>query len=147
MATWVYSFKLLHGKVFYILVLQCPVLCSADQKTEYYKRIREELKRADKEDKLLDRQRRREKRIKQKMKWKKGGMEEEDDEEDEDNLSGSDEESMEQGRHKKSKIYFDSDSDNDERKENKDKKGPLGDSISLEEQEALALKLLNSMHS
>lgn len=120
-----------------------------DQKTEYYKKIREELKRADKEDKLLDRQRRREKRIKQKMKRKRGGLGDDDDEEDEDNASDKDEESMERGRRKKSKIYFDSDSDNDndERKQNKDDNGPNIDSISLAEQEALALKLLNSMHS
>lgn len=122
-----------------------------DQKAEYYKKIREELKRADKEDKLLDRQRRREKRIKQKMKRKKGGLEDDDDdgEEDEDHASITDEESTERGRRKKSKIYFDSDSDNgnDGRIHNEDDNGPNVDSISLAEQEALALKLLNSMHS
>ncbi|KAJ0101764.1 hypothetical protein Patl1_04221 [Pistacia atlantica] len=119
-----------------------------DQKSEYYRKLREDMKRADKEDKLLDRQRRREKRVKQKMKWKKGDMEEED----EDGLSGSEEE-MEHGRRKRSKIYFDSGSDNDndnedgETKENKTSKDSKGDSITLEEQEALALKLLNSLHS
>ncbi|KAL5735979.1 hypothetical protein ACOSQ2_030767 [Xanthoceras sorbifolium] len=120
-----------------------------DQKKEYYKKLREELKRADKEDKLLDRERRREKRVKEKMKWKKGNAEEEDNDEE----GEEEEEKMEQGRRKRSKIYFDNDSDvdaandNDNRKENKDNKSSNSDSISLVEQEALALKLLNSMHS
>ncbi|KAK2639642.1 hypothetical protein Ddye_027437 [Dipteronia dyeriana] len=126
------------------------ILLDQDQKKEYYKKLREELKHADKEDKLLDRQRRREKRVKEKMKRKKGDA---GDEEDDDNLSGSDEETMDQGRRKRSKIYFDNDSDNDidndngDRKENSDDKNSNTDSISLGEQEALALKLLNSMHS
>ncbi|KAK3199638.1 hypothetical protein Dsin_023053 [Dipteronia sinensis] len=126
------------------------ILLDQDQKKEYYKKLREELKHADKEDKLLDRQRRREKRVKEKMKRKKGDAE---DEEDDDNLSGSDEETLDQGRRKRSKIYFDNDSDNDtdndngDRKENRDDKNSNTDSISLGEQEALALKLLNSMHS
>ncbi|KAK0602718.1 hypothetical protein LWI29_036295 [Acer saccharum] len=38
------------------------ILLDQDQKKEYYKKLREELKHADKEDKLLDRQRRRDKR-------------------------------------------------------------------------------------
>ncbi|TXG67834.1 hypothetical protein EZV62_009109 [Acer yangbiense] len=126
------------------------ILLDQDQKKEYYKKLREELKHADKEDKLLDRQRRRDKRVKEKIKRKKGDVE---DEEDDDNLSGSDEETMDQGRRKRSKIYFDNDSDNDtdndngDRKENRDDKNSNADSISLGEQEALALKLLNSMHS
>ncbi|KAK1582042.1 hypothetical protein Q3G72_011317 [Acer saccharum] len=126
------------------------ILLDQDQKKEYYKKLREELKHADKEDKLLDRQRRREKRVKEKMKRKKGDAE---DEEDDDNLSGSDEETIDQGRHKRSKIYFGNDSDNDtyndngDRKENRDDTNSNADTISLGEQEALALKLLNSMHS
>ncbi|KAI9184970.1 hypothetical protein LWI28_002976 [Acer negundo] len=126
------------------------ILLDQDQKKEYYKKLREELKHADKEDKLLDRQRRRDKRVKEKMKRKKGDAE---DEEDDDNLSGSDEETADQGRHKRSKMYFDNDSDNDtdnnngDRKENRDDKNSNADTISLGEQEALALKLLNSMHS
>ncbi|KAK1582275.1 hypothetical protein Q3G72_013451 [Acer saccharum] len=104
-----------------------------DQKKEYYKKLREELKHADREDKLLDCQRCREKRVKEKMKRKKGDAK---DEEDEDNLSGSDEETIDQGRHKRSKIYFDNDSDNDtyndsgDRKENRDNKNSNADSIS-----------------
>lgn len=111
----------------------------AEQKAEYYKRMREDLKKADKEDKLVERQRRREKRIKQKMKWKAGDAEEEDSQED---ISGSEGEETVDRRHKKSKIYFDSDNDEGERNEITGNAG-----ITLEEQEALALKLLNSMHS
>ncbi|KAL0000835.1 hypothetical protein SO802_014616 [Lithocarpus litseifolius] len=106
------------------------------KKNEYYNKMREEMKQVDKEDKLLDRQRRREKRIKQKMKLKRGSLEEEDDEEH----SASEEEATRDRPHKKSKKYYNSDSDDGERKENKD-------SSSLAEQEALALKLLNAMHS
>uniref|UniRef100_A0A2N9F8V3 ATP-dependent RNA helicase n=1 Tax=Fagus sylvatica TaxID=28930 RepID=A0A2N9F8V3_FAGSY len=106
------------------------------KKSEYYKKMREDMKHADKEDKLLDRQRRKEKRIKQKRKLKRESLEEEDNEEH----SGSEGEATRDRPHKKSKIYYDSDSDDGERKENKD-------SISLAEQEALALSLLNSMHS
>ncbi|MCI42404.1 DEAD-box ATP-dependent RNA helicase 32-like, partial [Trifolium medium] len=40
--------------------------------------MREDLKKADKEDKLVERQRLRDKKIKQKMKWKAGSEEEED---------------------------------------------------------------------
>ncbi|XP_021892948.1 DEAD-box ATP-dependent RNA helicase 32 [Carica papaya] len=121
------------------------ILFDQDKKDEYYRKMREELKLVDKEDKLLDRQRRREKRVKEKIKWKKSNMEEEDDGEE----SGSEGE-IEGGRkHKRSKIYFDSDSDSDygEREENKDTKGINGDSITIAEQEELALKLLSSMHS
>lgn len=106
------------------------------KKNEYYNKMREEMKQVDKEDKLLDRQRRREKRIKQKMKLKRGSLEEEDDEEH----SASEEEATRDRPHKKSKKYYNSDSDDGERKVNKD-------SSSLAEQEALALKLLNAMHS
>ena len=106
--------------------------------------MREDLKKADKEDKLLERQRRREKRIKQKMKWKEGNMEEDDDQND---VSGSEQDEAAERRHKRSKVYFDSDSDDGERNEVTGKGGISAGSVTLEEQEALALKLLNSMHS
>ncbi|XWS51883.1 hypothetical protein CRYUN_Cryun11dG0019900 [Craigia yunnanensis] len=118
-----------------------------DKKDEYYKKMREELKQVDKEDKLLERQRLREKRIKQKMKRKKGKMEEEDDEQNEDDVSGSEGESDASRKPKRSKVYFRSDSDDGEREENKANAGFHADSISLAEQEELALKLLNSMNS
>jgi ATP-dependent RNA helicase DDX10/DBP4 len=98
--------------------------------------MREDLKKADKEDKLVERQRLREKRIKQKMKWKGGDEEEEDNQDD---ISGSEGDETVDRRHKKSKIYFDSDSDEGERKE--------ASRDQLAEQEALALKLLQSMQA
>ncbi|XP_061351763.1 DEAD-box ATP-dependent RNA helicase 32 [Gastrolobium bilobum] len=116
-------------------------LLDLEQKAEYYRRMREDLKKADKEDKLVERQRRREKRIKQKMKLKAG--------DDQVDISGSEEDETVDRRHKKRKVYFDSDSDNDEGKRNEitGNAGASAGSITLEEQEALALKLLNSMHS
>ncbi|BFG17390.1 hypothetical protein CerSpe_036640 [Prunus speciosa] len=114
-----------------------------DKKTEYYKKLREDLKKVDKEDKDLDRQRRREKRMKDKMKQKRGNIEEEEDDDLSDSEGG---EPSEDRPHKRSKIYFDSD-DEGEREESKDKLGFKPDTVSLVEQEALALKLLSSMHS
>lgn len=101
--------------------------------------MREEFKKADKEDKLVERQRRKEKRIKDKIKWKKNNEEEE---EEIDDISGSDGEAPENRASKRSKIYFDSDNDDEARKATVNQ-----DTVTLQEQEALALKLLNSMHS
>ncbi|XP_057441193.1 DEAD-box ATP-dependent RNA helicase 32 [Lotus japonicus] len=121
------------------------LLLDPEQKAEYYKRMRADLKKADKEDKLVERKRLREKRMKQKMKLKAGNAEEEDSEVDN---SGSEGDEAVDRRHKKSKIYFDSDSDGGERNEVTGRGANISaDSITLEEQEALALKLLNSMHS
>jgi hypothetical protein len=132
---------LLHWSAF-VFSLSC---CSfADKREEYYKNMREQMKHVDKEDKVLDRQRRREKRIKEKMKRKIGSMGLEEDGEGEDDLSGSEGEGR---KHKRSKLYFDSDSDYAEMTESKDNAGISTDSISLADQEALALKLLSSMHS
>ncbi|KAJ8763671.1 hypothetical protein K2173_003143 [Erythroxylum novogranatense] len=117
-------------------------LLDQGKRSEYYQKMREELKQADKEDKQLDRQRRREKRIKEKMKWKKDSMEEEESEHE---FSATDEENMQDMKQKRQKIYFNS-SDDDEVKEKESDVGLNTDSISLAEQEALALKLLNSMH-
>lgn len=117
-----------------------------DKVNKRYAEMREQMKLEDKEDKLLDRQRRKEKRLKQKMKWKKG-RNDEDDDESEEGISGSDREAREV---KRSKKYLNSDSDSDgddgEEKKGKGKSGLDTDSISLAEQEALALKLLSSMH-
>ncbi|KAK8579122.1 hypothetical protein V6N13_142346 [Hibiscus sabdariffa] len=121
-----------------------------DKKNEYYKKMREELKQVDKEDKVLERQRLREKRMKKKMKLKKGQREDDDENEDEDEyISGSEGEADAIKKRKRSKIYFHSDSDGDgEKEENEaDPGGINAGSISLAEQELLALKLLNSMHS
>ncbi|KEH28420.1 DEAD-box ATP-dependent RNA helicase-like protein [Medicago truncatula] len=110
-------------------------LIDPEQKAEYYKRMREDLKKADKEDKLVERQRLRDKKFKQKMKWKAGNEEEEDNQDD---TSGSEGDEPINRRHKKSKIYFDSDSDEGQRKEASRRQ--------TEDQEELALKLLQSMH-
>ncbi|KAE8691882.1 hypothetical protein F3Y22_tig00110865pilonHSYRG00306 [Hibiscus syriacus] len=105
-----------------------------DKKNEYYKKMTEELKQVDKEDKLLERQRLREKWIKKKMEVEEGHREDEDGDEDEDDISGSEGEPDANNKRKRSKIYFYSDSDG-EIEENKDSAG------------VKALKLLNSMHS
>ncbi|EEF39382.1 dead box ATP-dependent RNA helicase, putative [Ricinus communis] len=118
-------------------------LLDQGQREEHYKKAREALMLADKEDKLLDRQRRREKRTKEKMKRKKQIAEEEED--IDDDISGSEEERAGDRKSKRSKIYFNSDSDDGETKEKGDNVVNTN-SISLAEQEALALKLLSSMH-
>ncbi|CAJ1971391.1 unnamed protein product [Sphenostylis stenocarpa] len=120
------------------------VLLDPEQKAEFYRRMRDDLKKADKEDKLIERKRLREKRIKQKMKFKAGNEEEEDDQDD---ISGSEGDETINRRHKKSKVYFDSDSDEGERNEVAGNARTSSGAVTLEEQEALALKLLNSMHS
>ncbi|KAK6946957.1 hypothetical protein RJ641_000430 [Dillenia turbinata] len=87
------------------------------------------MKERDKEDKLLQHHRLREKRQKEKMKYKVARP---DDGEEED-FSGSDEETI--------------DSDEEQGKRIKDNLGFNTDSITLAEQEEPALKLLSSMHS
>ncbi|XP_068669358.1 DEAD-box ATP-dependent RNA helicase 32 [Aristolochia californica] len=113
-----------------------------DKVEERYKKLKSEMKQRDKDDKLLWRQRLREKRTKEKIKFKRGRAEEEGKDVD-DEMLASDEEGNNQL--KRSKVYFDSESDEGARK----KKDPVfvSDSVSLVEQEALALKLLSSMHS
>lgn len=106
------------------------------------------MKEADKEDKVLDHRRRKEKRIKQKMKWKTGRGEEEDG--GEDDLSESDREVANGRDGKKAKLYFDSDSDGGDGRKKGGKGsiiGQVSDNVTLAEQEALALKILSSMHS
>ncbi|XVF34008.1 hypothetical protein REPUB_Repub18cG0020300 [Reevesia pubescens] len=70
-----------------------------------------------------------------------------DKEEDENDVSGSEGESDTNRRRKRSKAYFHSDSDDGEREENKADASINADSISVAEQEELALNLLNSMQS
>ncbi|KAK1391837.1 DEAD-box ATP-dependent RNA helicase 32 [Heracleum sosnowskyi] len=111
-----------------------------------YAELREEMKVQDKEDKFLDRQRRKEKRIKAKNKLKRGAEEDEDDVEGDD-LSESDRATGGQKASKRSKIYFDSDNEDSEKKGGKNNIGFPADSISLAQQEELALKLLSSMNS
>ncbi|ONK75009.1 uncharacterized protein A4U43_C03F12360 [Asparagus officinalis] len=109
---------------------------------ERYKKLRQEMDLRDKEDKVLLRQRLREKRTKEKMKLKRW-REEEQDEED---ASDQDEEAKSNVT-KRSKIYFNNDSDDDKQDQEAKDMGPIPDSVSVTEQEALALKLLSSMHS
>ena len=109
---------------------------------ERYQKVRDLLKQEDKVDKIHARMLRKEKRLKQKLKWKR-----ERSEEDDEDVTESDEEATADRPSKKSKIYFDNDSDDDV--ETKDKKimDINTSKISLAEQEELALKLLGSMHS
>ncbi|RWR79962.1 DEAD-box ATP-dependent RNA helicase 32 [Cinnamomum micranthum f. kanehirae] len=114
-----------------------------DKVKERYAKLKEDMKQRDKEDKLIHRQRLREQRLKEKMKLKRARTEDEDGEID-DGHSGSDGEAT-NGDAKRSKIYLDSDDDEGGKLEKN--AGSIADSISLAEQEALALKLLSSMHS
>ncbi|PHU13042.1 DEAD-box ATP-dependent RNA helicase 32 [Capsicum chinense] len=120
------------------------VQLNKEKVNQRYAELRKDLKVADKEDKDLDRKRRKGKRIKEKMKYKRGREEQEEEDEE---LSGSDAEIPGGRVDKKSKIYFDSDDEDGERKGDIAKEGIAADAISLAEQEELALKLLNSMHS
>lgn len=99
----------------------------------------------DVEDKALDRQRRKDKRIKDKMKWKKERSEDETDIESEGDVDVDER----GGRvNKKAKLYFNSESDNEGTREEEEIRGVGGaSSMSIAEQEQLALKLLSSMHS
>ncbi|KAH7675614.1 RNA helicase protein [Dioscorea alata] len=114
------------------------VLVRPDKVKERYEKLKEEMKQRDKEDKVLHRQRLREKRTKEKMKLKRWR------EEDEEDDVGFDMDETESGAPKKSKLYFNSDDDADEKSEDVRLKT---DSVSIAEQEELALRLLNSMHS
>ncbi|KAK9689173.1 hypothetical protein RND81_09G040700 [Saponaria officinalis] len=108
-----------------------------DKVLERYRKEREKLKEADKEDKLHVRQLLKEKRMKKKAKLKRPMPDE-----DEDDDSDSDGEDTAPRPNKKSKLYFDSESEGEETE-----MIPKPSKISLEDQEALALKLLGSMHS
>ncbi|KAK6124582.1 hypothetical protein DH2020_041678 [Rehmannia glutinosa] len=64
------------------------------------------------------------------------------------NESGGQDREVTTGRiGKKAKVYFDSDSDGDERRKDEDSIGMGSRDVTLAEQEELALKLLSSMHS
>ncbi|KAL6538422.1 hypothetical protein OROGR_012410 [Orobanche gracilis] len=114
-----------------------------DKVKQRYALLREEMKVVDKEDKALEHQRRKEKRIKQKMKLKRGRDEEDSRDASEDHPS------LSERVDKKSKKYFDSESDDDDDGEmtNKCKDNASMDASTLAEQEELALKLLSFMNS
>ncbi|KAL9680321.1 hypothetical protein QQ045_018199 [Rhodiola kirilowii] len=100
-----------------------------DAVKERFRKMREEFKARDQEDKILHSKRLKDKRLKEKQKRKKRA--EEENEEDEDDSVSDSEPEMPQNK----KIRFD-DGDDENKK----------DSISVAAQEALALKLLSSMH-
>lgn len=106
------------------------------------------MKVVDKEDKATEQKRLKEKRIKRKMKLKRGRDEDDDDSAvSEDDQSGSDREAIQYRPNKKGKKYFNSDSENED-DEGRKGEGSTGDRtapITLAEQEELALKLLSSM--
>ncbi|KAJ6797561.1 DEAD-box ATP-dependent RNA helicase 32 isoform X2 [Iris pallida] len=110
---------------------------------ERYEKLREEMKVRDEEDKVLHRKRMREKRTKEKLKMKRSREEETDTEDDHSEL---DEETQKENSKRSKKIHYDSDNDEGDKKRIKDL-GSVADSVSIAEQEALALKLLSSMHS
>ncbi|KAI3899556.1 hypothetical protein MKW92_041729 [Papaver armeniacum] len=103
----------------------------------------EDMKKRDKEDKVLQKKRLQEKRTKQK---EKRGRDEKESDEDSELTSGSDREEAGARSNKKLKTHFNSGS-NDGGRAKRDKLEINPDSISLAEQEAIALKLLSSMHS
>ncbi|KAK6946892.1 DEAD/DEAH box helicase domain [Dillenia turbinata] len=112
-----------------------------EEVNERYAKLRQETKEHYKEDKLLQHQRPREKRQKEKMKYKVARP----DDVEEEVLSGSDEETTMKKRSKRSKTYSDGDSNDEQgKKKIKDNLGfnAVADSITLAEQEELALKLL-----
>ncbi|KAF9589236.1 hypothetical protein IFM89_020674 [Coptis chinensis] len=115
------------------------------KRRERYTLLSEELKKDDKEDKLVQQQRLREKRTKEKIKLKRGREEDNSEEEESEDFSGSDREDARGRTTKRSKIYFSDNDDGD--MEEKNKLNYATDSISLADQEALALRLLSSMHS
>lgn len=110
-------------------------------KNERYMKLREEVRQHDRDDKFLLKKRLRDGRTKEKIKIKRRREEAAGD----SGLSGSDDENQ-SGGCKKSKVYFDSDSD-DGKRAGEQSMNVVADTMSLAQQEALAMKLLNSMHS
>ncbi|CAN8252863.1 unnamed protein product [Cochlearia groenlandica] len=109
-----------------------------DVKEDFYKKIGAQLRKADHEDKKVEKEKRREKRMKQKIERKKGAMEEEEDEE-EDVRGGSESPEEETGRKRKRAKYVDSEDNGDDEKEG----GKINtDSVSIAELEEMALKLI-----
>lgn len=115
---------------------------------ERYNKLKEEMKQWDKEDKLLLKQRLREKRTKERCKLKRQMSE---DEAYESDASQSEfEEDVHNAAKRSKKVYFNSDSSDDyasdDSESNRTSKSASikTGSLSIAEQEALALKLLNS---
>ncbi|CAN6722303.1 unnamed protein product [Malus baccata var. baccata] len=114
--------KLIEGNSVILLLIfsskesDCPetsLFFNVDKKNEYYRKLREDLKKVDKDDKVLYRHRCREKRLKDKIKSKRGNT----DEQEEDDVSDSEGEPSADRPRKRPKIYFDSESDGEIKKQ------------------------------
>ncbi|CAN8301874.1 unnamed protein product [Cochlearia groenlandica] len=120
---------------------ETEVALDEEKKMDNFKKMRDELRRADVEDKKVERERRREKRMKEKIKRKKRDMEEveEEDDEEEGGHEGSGSSEEETGREGKRarKVYFD---DNDDGEKEGGKINT--DLVSIAELEEMALKLI-----
>ncbi|KFK27102.1 hypothetical protein AALP_AA8G334600 [Arabis alpina] len=111
---------------------QTEVALDKETMKDYYKKVGEQLRKADAGDKKVEKEKRREKRMKEKIKRKRGAEEEEDDEEEEGHES--EEETGRQSKRAK-KVYFDDDEEKEGAKINTD-------SISVADLEEMALKLI-----
>lgn len=111
---------------------------------ERYIKLREEMKHHDKEDKLLLKQRLRERRTKERQKIKRQSREDERDYESDASGSQSEEGGAVYNNTKNSKVYFESGSSDDDDTELDPRKKKKVKSMSIAEQEALALELLSS---
>ncbi|KAL9271522.1 DEAD-box ATP-dependent RNA helicase 32-like protein [Drosera capensis] len=119
-----------------------PVI-DMDEVQKRVEKARKQLAAEDNVDKLQARRLRKERELKKKLKRKRGRTEDEEEEDEEPSASDGEVAVL---TNKNSKVYFHSDSEEEERREKKSKKEVNSDVISLGEQEALALKLLSSMH-
>uniref|UniRef100_A0A1J3HR73 ATP-dependent RNA helicase n=1 Tax=Noccaea caerulescens TaxID=107243 RepID=A0A1J3HR73_NOCCA len=107
----------------------------------YFKKVGEQLRRVDKEDKEVEKIKRREKKMEKKMKRKRGMEEEEEEEEEghEGDSGSSSEEETGRKRKRAKKTNSDNNGDGDEEREG----GRINtDSVSVAELEEMALKLI-----
>jgi len=110
------------------------VALDEERMNDYYKKVGAEMRKADIEDKKVDKERRREKRMKQKIKRKRGAMEDEEEEEEEDH-DGSGSSDDETGRNSKRAKKIVSDNEENGGKINTD-------SLSVADLEEMALKFI-----
>ncbi|KAG7534270.1 P-loop containing nucleoside triphosphate hydrolase [Arabidopsis thaliana x Arabidopsis arenosa] len=108
------------------------VALDEEKRKDFYKKVGAEMRKADAEDKKVEREKRREKRMKQKIKRKRGAMEDEEEEEGHDG-SGSSEEETGRNRKRAKKIVSD----------NEENEGKINtDSLSVAQLEEMALKFI-----
>ncbi|CAH8279706.1 unnamed protein product [Arabidopsis lyrata] len=112
------------------------VALDEEKRKDFYKKVGAEMRKADAEDKKVEREKRREKRMKQKIKRKRGAMEDEEEEEEEEeghDGSGSSEEETGRNRKRAKKIVSD----------NEENEGKINtDSLSVAQLEEMALKFI-----